>query len=122
MKQPSFDQFAEMVDQALERIPSRFCAGLNGGFNLLEEKKTDGPFHVMGEYIEDEQMGCFIVLYYGSFAQVLQDESWRGWQTEIMETVLHELQHHREAMAGLDDLARQEIEELAKELQNGSDK
>jgi hypothetical protein len=33
-----------------------------------------------------------------------------------VDTVLHEMQHHLESQAGRDDLARQEIEALAKAL------
>jgi hypothetical protein len=55
------------------------------------------------------------VFYYGSFVALLKDEPWKAWEAEIMDTVLHELQHHLEAESGRDDLARKEIEELAKE-------
>ena len=37
-----------------------------------------------------------------------------------MDTVLHEMQHHLEAQAGRDDLARSEVEELAKALRRDS--
>ncbi len=39
-----------------------------------------------------------------------------------MDTVLHELQHHLESQAGLDDLARMELEELAKTLVRNNNK
>ena len=30
----SIDQFAEWLDEAVERIPPRYCRELTGGFNL----------------------------------------------------------------------------------------
>ncbi len=112
----SFDTFAEMLDQAVDRIPERFLRALTGGFNLQKEKKRDGDYYVMGEYIEDYVLGNFIMFYYGSFKALLADEPLTTWEEEIMDTVLHELQHHLESMAGRDDLAQKEIEELAQTL------
>ncbi|MBP1761193.1 MAG: hypothetical protein H6Q64_735, partial [Firmicutes bacterium] len=72
--------------------------------------------YIMGEYVEDGLGGCFIVFYYGSFVALLSDDPLEVWKEEIIDTVLHEVQHHMEAQAGRDDLARQEMEELAQAL------
>lgn len=117
MGRPSFDEFADMLDRAVERIPPHFIRDLTGGFNLRKGKKREGEYYILGEYIEDGILGCFIMFYYGSFVALLGDEPDDCWETEIMDTVLHEMQHHLESLAGRDDLARQEIEELAKALQ-----
>jgi len=109
----SFDQFAAMLDRAVDRIPSRFLRDLTGGFNLREGKKREGEYYILGEYIEDGIGGCLIMFYYGSFVGLLEDEPYDCWEAEIADTVLHELQHHLESLAGCDDLARKEIEELA---------
>jgi predicted Zn-dependent protease with MMP-like domain len=116
MAKPSFDEFTDMLDQAVNRIPPQFCMELAGGFNVQKGKKREGAYYILGEYIEGGHLGCFIVFYYGSFVGLLEDEPWEAWEAEIMDTVLHELQHHLEAQAGIDDLARKEIEELAKAL------
>lgn len=118
MAKPSFDQFADMLDQAVDRIPSRFLRDLNGGFNLRKGKKCEGEYYILGEYIEDGIGGCFIMFYYGSFVELLEDEPEECWEEEIVDTVLHEMQHHLESLAGCDDLARKEMEELAKALQD----
>lgn len=117
---PTFDEFADMLDQAVERVPERFLHSLTGGFNVQEETKREGEFYIMGEYIEDGWLGSFIMFYYGSFKALLADEPLSGWEEEIMDTVLHELQHHLESLAGRDDLAQKEIEELAKALREDS--
>lgn len=113
---PSFDEFADMLDEAVDRIPARFCRNLTGGFNLRPEKNRDGDYYIMGEYVEDGVLGCYIVFYYGSFVALLQAEPLATWEEEIIDTVLHEMQHHLEALAGREDLARQEMEEIARAL------
>lgn len=116
MAKPTFNEFTKMLERAINHIPPRFCRDLTGGFNVQKGKKREGPYYILGEYVEGDHLGCFIVFYYGSFVALLEDEPWEAWEAEIMDTVLHELQHHLEAKAGRDDLARQEIEELAKAL------
>ncbi len=119
MAKPSYDEFIVMLDQAVTRIPPYFCRELNGGFNVQRGKKEEDGFYIMGEYIEGGHLGCFIVFYYGSFAALLKGEPLEAWEEEIMETVLHELQHHLESLAGCEDLARREVEELEKILRSG---
>jgi hypothetical protein len=115
---PSFDEFIDMLDRAVDRIPPHFCTELSGGFNVQKGKKREDDYYIMGEYVEGDHLGCFIVFYYGSFVAVLGDDPLKAWEEEIMDTVLHEMQHHLESMAGRDDLARQEIEELEKALRS----
>lgn len=118
MTQPSFDEFAVMLDEAIDRIPAYFVQELSGGFNLQKQKKRDGDYYIMGEYIEDGLLGCFIEFYYGSFVELLRNESLDHWRAEIVDTVLHEMRHHLESLAGRDDLARSEMEELARALRD----
>lgn len=116
MYRPTFDEFSDMLERAVERIPPRFCRRLTGGFNVQPRAKQEDGYYILGEYIEDEQLGCFIEFYYGSFAGLLKGETKEAWEEEVVDTVFHEMQHHLESMAGRDDLARQEIEELARAL------
>jgi len=119
MAKPSFDKFATMLDRAVDSIPPHFLRNLTGGFNLQRYEKCEGEYYILGEYIEDSILGCFIVFYYGSFVGLLEDEPNECWKAEIIDTVLHEIQHHLESLAGQDDLAQEEIEELAKALRTG---
>jgi len=119
MANPTYDEFTLMLDQAVSRIPEYYCRGLNGGFNVQRQQKREDDFYIMGEYVEDEHLGCFIVFYYGSFAALLKGDNLELWEDEIMDTVLHEMQHHLESLAGRDDLARSEIAELEKILRRG---
>lgn len=110
----SLDEFTELAEQLVDEVPPRLCRDLNGGFSILAEEKRDEEFFIMGEYIEDGMLGSFVVFYYGSFAAVLGDEPLEAWAEELRETVWHELQHHLESLAGVDDLTREEMEELAR--------
>jgi hypothetical protein len=116
MAKPSFDEFADLLDEIVDRIPPYFCRDLSGGFNLRPGRKREGEFYTLGEYVEDSRLGCYIVFYYGSFVGLLGKASRAVWEAEMVDTVLHEMQHHREAQAGRDDLARQETQELARFL------
>lgn len=40
----------------------------------------------MGEYVHDN-LGRYILLYYGSFAALLEEEDEEGWKDEIFATV-----------------------------------
>lgn len=116
MSVPSWDEFIDMLDEAISCIPPRFCKDLTGGFNVREETKHKGQYYVLGEYVTGGHLGCFIVFYYGSFVKLLKNKPKEAWEAEIRDTVLHEMQHHLETQAGRDDLARREAAELAQAL------
>jgi len=116
------DQFTGLAGDIIDGIPEKFCRNLNGGFNIVPDTKKDGKFYIMGEYIQDEIMGCIIMIYYGSFVALLGDADAGAWQGELKETILHELRHHVEIMAGVDYLSEEEWADLARErekIRNG---
>ena len=118
MAKITFNEFADMLERFVGHIPPRFFRDLTGGFNVQKRKKREGDCLILGEYVEGGHLGCFIVFYYGSFREILDNEPAEAWEAEIAETVLHEMQHHLESLAGRDDLARKEMEELARAMQN----
>ncbi|MBU4533152.1 MAG: metallopeptidase family protein [Firmicutes bacterium] len=81
---------------------------------VLPETKREEEFLIMAEYVEEGYLGCFIVFYYGSFAALLGNAEPVVWEEELRETVWHELRHHLESLAGVDDLGREELEELTR--------
>ncbi len=113
----SLEKFTQLADQLVDEIPPRLCRNLNGGFSVSPQKVQDGEFYTMGEYIEGGFMGCLVVIYYGSFAALLADEPYEVWEAELRDTIWHELRHHLESAAGIDDLTREEMEELRRYLQ-----
>lgn len=105
------NSFRESANKMIDGLPKELFQQLNGGILVLEEKKEDDDCLVMGEYIEDPILGKTIVLYYGSFADDLEGASVEKWTEEIEDTILHELRHHIESLAGVDYLSEEEIEE-----------
>ncbi len=113
----SIDQFESMANRLFDEIPPPLLEGLNGGIIIQEEACQEDPdlpdVYVLGHYVEDPfGLGCYIVLYYGSFAAILGDEPPEVWEDELWETMIHEVQHHVEARAGESNLDIQDMIEL----------
>jgi len=105
------DEFTEFADELVNtEVPPVLLKELNLGIVVLPQEKDDGEYLIMGEYITEE-IGSHIILYYGSFAEALQGEPREVWEENIRETIMHELQHHIEDLAGNEKLARQEMRE-----------
>lgn len=105
-------RFSKTIDAVLESLPPELFRQLNGGILVRPETKEDGDALILGEYVEDPDLGSLVLLYYGSFAEALEGASADEWEEEIEETVIHELRHHVESLAGVDYLAREEEMEL----------
>ncbi|HWI66480.1 MAG TPA: metallopeptidase family protein [Symbiobacteriaceae bacterium] len=110
------EQFTELADRLMERVPEPVLEGLNGGVtirrNARREKDDPKDVFIMGEYVTDPVMGCYVVLYYGSFQAILNGEPDSVWEEELWETIRHELRHHLEYRAGESDLDREDEEQL----------
>jgi len=102
------DTFTERADQLMERVPPPVLDGLNGGVVVRRRamrRRNDPPgVYILGEYITDPAMGCYVALYYGSFVELLGDEPESAWEQELWDTIRHELRHHLEERAGMGDL------------------
>ena len=109
----TFDQAGDLLDEMAEEFPAEFYQGLNGGISQLPEPRHDpeggGELYIMGQYCND-QMGRYINLYYGSFAQLAQEEDWtqEDWEEELYATLAHEFTHHVEGLAGERGLERKD--------------
>ena len=115
----SYDEVGEILDAAAEKLPKAFFEGLTGGILLLEEDCPDpgngDDMYSLGEYCDDE-LGCYIRIYYGSFVALFAEEPREVWEEELDITLRHELTHHVEGMAGVFDLDRQDEEYLMEYL------
>lgn len=111
-----FEEFADLAEAVADSLPPALLEGLSGG--IVIEKKTrrrseDPPgVYLLGEYVTEEYLGPLILLYYGSFRRVLAGEPRAVWEEELRRTLLHEVRHHLEARAGVDDLGREDRQEL----------
>ena len=107
-----FDDFCQVAERIVERLPPKLFGKLNGGVNVVRQKKEDGEYLLMGEYVEDPIMGNTVFLYYGSFSEELEGARREEWIEEIEETIVHELRHHVESLAGVDYLSFEEMQDL----------
>mgnify|MGYP000947022629 CR=1 FL=1 len=105
----TYDDFCQVAEKVVESLPPKLFEQLNGGVNIVRQKKEDGEFVLMGEYVEDPLMGNTVYLYYGTFAEELKGAPREEWIDEIEETILHELRHHVESLAGVDYLSFEEM-------------
>jgi hypothetical protein len=108
----SLKNFTKFANEITESLSPALFQKLNGGIVVQPYAREEGDYLVMGEYIEDPSTGNMILLYYGSFLEMLGNADVEVWKTEIEETVIHELRHHVESLAGVDDLSFEEDLEL----------
>lgn len=114
----TIDEMQATIEEIAATLPDAFFAQLNGGILLLEDtvlspEAQDNDLFTMGEYCEDPLLGNYIVLHYGSFAEICQDMTPEDIRAEIRDTLLHEFTHHLESLAGERGLEIADREELA---------
>ena len=107
------EAFRELAGRLLDRIPEEFLRGLDGGIIVLDEVHRDpgAPrgVYTLGEYVvEDPGLGRYILIYYRSFLRLYGHLGPRRVKGELWETILHELRHHLEDLAGVRDLERED--------------
>ena len=111
----SIDEINEMLDDIASELPVEIFRELNGGVSLLHETKRSsadpsGGLFTLGEYRRD-QMGRYIVIYYGSICAVHGGCSPAKMREHLKRVLTHELTHHMESLAGERDLEiKDEIE------------
>jgi hypothetical protein len=111
----NFDEFSRVAQRAFESVPAAYREGVDG-LTTVEAVETH-PEHpdvvTMGECLTQafgsEWQGpdttrSQVVLYYGSFQRMAEDDPDFDWAGEIWETLTHELQHHLESLADEDAL------------------
>ena len=104
----TIDDINTMLDELAVELPEEVFRELNGGVSLLPETMLndadhDGGLYTLGEYHRD-QMGRYIVLYYGSIIAVHGEDTPEEMRLNLKKLLIHELTHHLEALAGERDL------------------
>ena len=100
----TFEEVGAILDVIAEELPREFFRDLNGGILLLPEACQDRGdsergLYTLGEYVYNE-MGRYIIIYYGSFVELFKDRSPEKLRKELRETLIHEFTHHIESLAG----------------------
>ena len=111
----SIDDVNNLLDDISAGFPEEIFRDLNGGVCLLPESKRSaadpyGRLYTLGEYRRD-QMGRYIVIYYGSICAVHGGDSPEKLRERLKKLLAHELTHHLESLSGERDL---EIEDKRK--------
>jgi len=113
----SIEAVDAMLAQIADEIPGMFFERLNGGIQLREECKehpqSQGDLYIMGEYCNRRDLGRHINIYYGSFMRVYADAPAEVLYRKLRESLLHELTHHLESLAGERGLEIQDKIKLA---------
>ena len=110
-----YEAFEELAGRMYDEIPGAFREGISG---VTVEREPKGHpslpgIWTLGECVTDQwpdpigglgDTSSEILLYYGSFRELERQDSLFDWESELWETMLHELLHHREAAADEDGL------------------
>ena len=120
----SIDEIHDLLDEIAAEMPEEIFRDLNGGVSLLPETKRslsdpNGGLYTLGEYRRD-QMGRYIVLYYGSIRAVHGGDTREELRENLKKLLRHELTHHIESLAGERDLEIKDEIKMNKYLQNKS--
>ena len=118
----TIDEMNEVLDEIAADLPDEIFKDLNGGVSLLDETKKsekapDGNLYTLGEYRRD-QMGRYIVLYYGSLCAVYGNISKERYRKHLRDVLTHELTHHWESLAGERDLEIKDEMDMDRYLSN----
>ena len=106
----TFDEFSRVAQEAFQSVPEAYLEGVEGvttveaveahpelpGVFTLGECVTQ-DFHSAWQGPETTQSR--VVLYYGSFRMMAEDDPDFDWEGELWQTLTHELQHHLESLA-----------------------
>ena len=112
----TIEEINKMLDDIAAELPDEIFRDLNGGVSLLPEtKKSDkdpqGELYTLGEYRRD-QMGRYIVIYYGSMCAVYGNSSPKKMRKHLRDVLTHELTHHLESLAGDRSLEKEDADNL----------
>lgn len=108
----TIEEVQELLDEAALALPEGIFDGLTGGVILSEDtilhpEDRHGNLYILGQYQKDP-FGSRIMIYYGSLMKIYGQASRGELYTRIEELLHHELRHHLEGRAGVDDLVRED--------------
>ena len=111
----TFDEFFRVAQEAFEGVPEAYREGVDGVTAVEAVETHPGLPDVLtlgecltqsfsSEWQGPETTRSRVVLYYGSFRKMAEDDPDFDWEGEVLETLTHELQHHLESLADEDAL------------------
>ena len=117
------DTFTAMAEDIFEDIPEEYFRELNGGVNIkpilkIHPESVDNDLYILGEFVRDPHLGRIIYIYYGSFGAAFGGLSDEMLKKRLRKTILHELRHHLESLAGERDLEIEDAVQIAEYKRN----
>lgn len=109
------DQFTAMCSDIVDDIPPALLRGLNGGVVVSDVVAApSGPPDTvrLGEYVVDPYLGRYVVIYHQSFCRLYGQYGPGRLRRRLRDTILHEIRHHVESLAGVNDLVAEDIRQL----------
>ncbi len=113
----SFEECALMLDEIADSMPYELYRELNGGLSLLPQTKVhpkalNNDLFILGEY-KRNSLGRYIVFYYGSINRVYGKLSKEEYYKRLKKILAHEVRHHNEFLAGVDDLVLYDNQQIS---------
>jgi hypothetical protein len=85
----TFEEAGRILDEESARLPEEIFQELNGGVNLLPDRRNDPDgMLTLGMYFHNA-MGRYVEIYYGSFAAAFRRESDGIIRQENKKTLRH---------------------------------
>ena len=117
-----FEECGNILDDIADEMPVELYRDLSGGILLLNETKlhpkaVNNDLYILGLYVRNS-IGRHIEIYYGSISRVYGHLSKERLTQKLRDILRHEVRHHNEFLAGVDDLCDYDREQIDKYLEN----
>ena len=116
----TYEECGAILDEIADSLPTELYRELNGGIVLdpesrLHQYAVDNDLYILGVYIRDN-LGRRIKIYYGSIIRVFPNKTLEQYREILRHTLVHEVRHHNEFLAGADDLVYYDDEQISNYL------
>ena len=116
----TYEECGAMLDKIADSLPTELFRELNGGIVLRDEERLhplaqDDDLYILGVYTRDS-LGRSIKIYYGSIIRVFPHKTQEEYREILRKTLVHEVRHHNEFLAGADDLVYYDDDQISKYL------
>ena len=116
----TYEECGDLLDEIADGLPVELFRELNGGVVLRDEARLhplaqNGDLYILGVYNIDN-LGRSIKLYYGSIIRAFPHKTLDEYREILRKTLVHEVRHHNEFLAGADDLIYYDDEQISNYL------
>lgn len=121
----TFEECGEILDNIADSMPYELYRDLTGGILLLPDVRihpqaVNNDLYILGLYVINS-IGRHIEIFYGSISRVYGNLSREQITDKLTQILHHEVRHHNEFLAGVDDLCdydRRQIDEYLHNKEN----